>query len=59
MTLLEKKQTLKKAIDRLSDDQVDDVLLYLEHLQKRDTARVDYVESLLRTEKNLFDRLAQ
>ncbi len=59
MTLLEKKKSLKKAIESLSDDQLDEALYLIEKVISQDQIRKEYVKDLLRKEKNLFDRLSQ
>ena len=59
MTLLEKKKSLKKAIESLSEEQVDEVLYLIEKVIGQDEKRKEYVKDLLNKEKNLFDRLAQ
>ena len=59
MTLLEKKKNLKKAIESLSDEQVDEALYLIEKVIGQDEKRKEYVRDLLEKEKNLFDRLAQ
>ena len=59
MTLLEKKKSLKKAIESLSDEQVDEALYLIEKVINQDEKRKVYVKDLLNKEKNLFDRLAQ
>ncbi len=59
MTLLEKKKRLKKAIESLSDEQVDEALYLIEKVISQDEKRKVYVTDLLNKEKNLFDRLAQ
>ena len=59
MTLLEKKKNLKKAIESLSDEQVDEALYLIEKVIGQDEKRKEYVRDLLEKEKTLFDRLAQ
>ena len=59
MTLLEKKKSLKKAIESLSDEQVDEALYLIEKVIGQDEKRKEYVKDLLNKEKNLFDRLSQ
>lgn len=59
MTLLEKKKSLKIAIESLSDEQVDEALYLIEKVIGQDEKRKEYVKNLLNKEKNLFDRLAQ
>lgn len=58
MTLLEKKKSLKKAIESLSDDQLDEALYLIEKVISQDEKRKMYVKDLLNKEKNLFDRLS-
>lgn len=59
MTLLEKKNSLKKAIESLSGEQLDEALYLIEKVISQDEKRKEYVKHLLNKEKNLFDRLAQ
>lgn len=59
MTLLEKKKSLKKAIESLSDEQLDEALYLIEKVVSQDEKRKVYVKDLLNKEKNLFDRLSQ
>ncbi len=59
MTLLEKKKSLNKAIESLSDEQLDEALYLIEKVIGQDEKRKEYVKHLLIKEKNLFDRLAQ
>lgn len=59
MTFLEKKKSLKKTIESLSEEQVDEALYLIEKVFGQDEKRKEYVKDLLNKEKNLFDRLAQ
>lgn len=59
MTFLEKKKSLKKTIESLSEEQVDEALYLIEKVIGQDEKRKEYVKDLLNKEKNLFDRLAQ
>lgn len=59
MTLLEKKKSLKKAIESLSDEQLDEALYLIEKVVSQEQIRKEYVKDLLNKEKNLFDRLSQ
>ncbi|MBT0607465.1 hypothetical protein [Aequorivita echinoideorum] len=59
MTYLEKKKNLKKAIESLSDEQLDEALFLIEKVINQDEKRKEYVIDLLVKESNLFDRLAQ
>lgn len=59
MTFLEKKKSLKKTIESLSEEQVDEALYLIEKVIGQDEKRKAYVKDLLNKEKNLFDRLAQ
>ena len=58
MTLLEKKKSLKKAIESLSDEQVDEALYLIEKVINQDEKRKVYVKDLLNKEKNLFSKLS-
>lgn len=59
MTFLEKKKSLKKTIESLSEEQVDEALYLIEKVIGQDEKRKEYVKDLLNKEKELFDRLAQ
>ena len=59
MTLLEKKKSLEKAIESLSDEQLDEALYLIEKIIGQDEKRKEYVKDLVNKEKDLFDRLAQ
>jgi hypothetical protein len=58
MTLLEKKKSLKKAIESLSDEQVDEALYLIEKVIGQDENRKEYVKDLLNKEKDLFEKLS-
>ena len=58
MTFAEKKKSLKKAIESLTDDQLDEALYLIEKVISQDSKRKMYVKDLLNKEKNLFDLLS-
>ena len=59
MTVIEKKQRIKTALENFSEEQLDETLQYIAKVKSRDEKRVEYVEALLKKEQNLFERLAQ
>jgi len=59
MTIIEKKRTMKKAIDALPDEHVDEAFLLIEELLLKDSKHKEFVTALLKTEENLFKRLSQ
>ena len=59
MTTLEKRQKIKRALESFNEEQLDETLQYISKVKSRDEKRQQYVEALLKREKNLFDRLAQ
>ncbi|MEA1785919.1 hypothetical protein U1E44_07435 [Arenibacter sp. GZD96] len=59
MSEIEKKEALKEIIDKLSDNALDQAILYMEDLAIKDKKRILYVKNLLEREKQLFARLAE
>lgn len=59
MTVIEKKNRLKKIIDTLSDENLEDVFLYLNKLSEKDKNRISIVKNLLKEERWLFEELAK
>ncbi|EDM44191.1 hypothetical protein SCB49_04160 [unidentified eubacterium SCB49] len=59
MTTVEKRQKIKDALETFNDAQIEETLQYISKVKSRDEKRQQYVEALLTSEKNLFDRLAQ
>lgn len=59
MTTLEKRQKIKRALESFNEEQLNETLQYISKVKSRDEKRQQYVEALLKREKNLFDRLAQ
>ena len=59
MTVIEKKQKIRLALEQFTEEQIDETLEYIEKVKSRDEKRIQYVEALLKKEKNLFERLAQ
>jgi hypothetical protein len=56
---MEKKKTLKRIIETLPDDKLDEAILVVEDLAQKDEKRIDFVKELLQKEKALFEKLAQ
>ncbi|UOB16349.1 hypothetical protein [Abyssalbus ytuae] len=59
MTVFEKKKTLKKIIESLSDENLDETLLFLNDLKAKDHKRKEILMQLMEEEENLFKKLAQ
>lgn len=59
MTVIEKKKVLKKIIDTLSEDNLDEAIFLVEDLSQKNENRKKILKSLLEEEKNLFERLAK
>jgi len=59
MTIIEKKKTLKRIIETLPDDKLDEAILVVEDLAQKDEKRINFVKELLQKEKALFEKLAQ
>jgi hypothetical protein len=59
MTSVDKKTALKKVIDSLSDDYLDEAFFFIQDLQERDHKRIQYAKDLLQQEKGLFKRLSE
>ena len=59
MTVIEKKKNIKKIIDSLSNENLDEVYYYLSQLSTKDKNRVSIVKNLLKEEKWLFEELAK
>lgn len=59
MTVIEKKKALKKIIDQLPEENLDETFMFIEELAAKDDKRTEFVKNLLEKEKNLFKRLAQ
>jgi len=59
MTLVEKRQSIKKVIDTLSNEKLEQAIFYLNQLTAEDKNRVELVKNMLIQEKELFDKLAQ
>jgi Mlc titration factor MtfA (ptsG expression regulator) len=59
MTLVEKRQSIKKIIDTLSNEKLEQAIFYLNQLTAEDKNRLELVKNMLIQEKELFDKLAQ
>lgn len=59
MTIIEKKENLKNIIDKLSDENLEEVFRYLDDLSKKERNRISIVNTLLEEEKWLFEELAK
>lgn len=59
MTLIEKKKRLKKIIDSLSSENLDEAFHYIHQLSVKDKNRILIVKDLLKDEKWLFEELAK
>ncbi len=59
MTVIEKKKALKKIIDALPEENLDETFMFIEELASKEDRRIKFVKNLLVKEKNLFKRLAQ
>ncbi|MCK5400179.1 MAG: hypothetical protein KAJ28_00970 [Flavobacteriaceae bacterium] len=59
MTVIEKKKIIKKMIDKLSEDNLDDALFIVQKLASKDKNRKKILLELLKNEKVLFEKLAQ
>lgn len=59
MTVVEKKKRIKKMIDKISDDNLDEVFSTIQELTSKDEKRKNILSDLLKDEKTLFEKLAQ
>jgi hypothetical protein len=59
MTIVEKRNKIKKALDTFSSEQLEETLTFIEKIKDIDESRKEYIKALLKKEKNLFERLAQ
>ena len=59
MTVIEKKKALKKIIDSLPEDKLEEALLLVEDLARQDESRIAFIKDLLERKKALFEKLAQ
>lgn len=59
MTVIEKKKNIKKIIDKLSNENLEEVFNYLQQLSVKDKNRISIVKNLLDEEKWLFEELAK
>lgn len=59
MTVIEKKQRLIKIIDKLPEDNLDELFFIVEDLAKKNENRTEFVKNLLTKEEALFKRLSE
>ncbi len=59
MTVNEKKTALKKIIDKLPEENLDEAFLYVEDLISKNETRKNILLRLLEQERVLFKRLAE
>lgn len=59
MTVIEKKKNIKRIIDTLSNESLEEVFNYLQQLSSKDKNRISIVKNLLKEEKWLFEELAK
>lgn len=59
MTIVEKKKTIKKLIDKLPENTLDEILFTVKELSSKDEKRTEILLNLLKTEQKLFEKLAQ
>lgn len=59
MTIVEKRNKIKKALESFSNEQLEETLSFIEQISKNDEKRKDYIKDLLKKEQNLFERLAK
>ncbi len=59
MTVIEKKKAIKKIIDALPVDNLDEAFFLVQDLSQKDENRKSILKSLLGKEKNLFEKLAK
>ena len=59
MTVLEKKNSLKKIIDSLSKENLDEAYFFINQLSTKEQNRISIVKTLLKDESSLFEKLAQ
>jgi ABC-type lipoprotein export system ATPase subunit len=59
MTVIEKKKNIKRIIDTLSNENLEDIFNYLQQLSSKEKNRISIVKNLLKEEKWLFEELAK
>ncbi len=59
MTTIEKKNRLKKIIENLPNDYLDEAIYFVEELTSKDKKRIDIIKNILEKEHSLFNKLAQ
>ena len=59
MTVIEKKKSLKKLIDKLPEDNLDELFFMVQDLAQKNEKRTEFVKNLLIKEEALFKKLAE
>ena len=59
MTIVEKRNKIKKALESFSNEQLEETLSFIEQIKENDEKRKNYIKDLLKKEQNLFERLAK
>ena len=59
MTIIKKKKNIKKVIDTLSNENLEEAIHYLQQLSSKDKNRISIVKNLLTEEKWLIEELAK
>lgn len=59
MTVIEKKTALKKIIDKIPEENLDEAFFYFEDLISKNETRKKILLNLLEQERVLFKRLAE
>lgn len=59
MTIAEKKNKIKKCLETFSNEQLEETLSFVEQIRVNDEKRKDYIQELMKKERNLFERLAK
>jgi hypothetical protein len=59
MTVIEKKKNIKRIIETLSNENLEEVFSFLQQLSTKDKNRVSIINNLLEEEKWLFEELAK
>ena len=59
MTIIEKKKRIKNLIDKIPEDNLDELFSVIQELTSKDEKRKKILLTLLKDEKSLFEKLAQ
>lgn len=59
MTDIEKKKIIKRIVDSIPEANLDEALFIIQGLASKDAKRKKILLELLKTEKELFEKLAQ